>query len=361
MSDRKWNFNPGPAIMPVPALEKARDALLNYQGSGLGVMEISHRSKEFAEIHAQAKERMRKIMGIPDTYEILFFGGGANLQFSLVPLNLLAAGKTADYVDTGTWSTKAIQAGGLVGKVNVAASSKDKEFTYIPKADQIKWTPGAAYAHVTSNNTIKGTQYHTFPDTGSVPLVCDMSSDILCRRLDVSKFGLIYAGAQKNLGPAGVTVVVIRKDVAELSPENLPPMMNYKKFMAKDSLFNTPPSFAIYMVGLVLEWIESQGGIDAVEKVNANKAELLYGYMDQEADFYRGTVAKDSRSWMNVPMRLPSEDLEKKLIQEGADAGFVGLKGHRSVGGIRVSMYNAMPLEGIEQLVDFMKKFRAGN
>ena len=324
-------------------------------------METSHRSPEFSAVQAKTKERLRNLMGIPDTHEIAFFGGGANLQFSMIPMNFLSEGKVADYVDTGTWSTKAIKAAELVGKVHLAGSSKEQNFTRIPKPSEINLTDGAAYVHLTSNNTIKGTQFWEWPDTGSVPLVCDMSSDILSRRLDVSKFALIYAGAQKNLGPAGVTVVIIRKDLAELSPDHLPTMFNYKQFVAKDSVFNTPPSFPIYMVGLVLEWLESQGGLKAIEKANDQKADLLYGLMDEQADYFRGPVEKESRSKMNVPFRLPSEDLEKKFIAEAAEAGFKGLKGHRSVGGIRVSMYNAMPLQGIEELTGFMKKFKAAN
>lgn len=357
MSKRKWNFFPGPAVLPLSALEKARDALVDYDDTGIGILETSHRSPEFKAIHAQTKERMRKLIGIPDTHEILFFQGGANLQFSLLAINLLGDGK-GEYVDTGKWSQRAIEAGKLVGKVEVVASSEDKDYSYLPKLEEGTWSKDAAYFHMTSNNTIYGTQYRSFPDTGDVPLICDMSSDIFSHKLDVSKFGLIYAGAQKNLGPAGVTVVILRKDLAERSPSDLTPMMSYEKFMAKDSTYNTPPTFAIYMVNNVLEWAEGKGGLEEIEKENNEKAELLYSTMDDDADFFRGTVEKEARSYMNVTMRLPSEDLEKAFLTEAAENDLLGLKGHRSVGGIRVSMYNAMPLEGIEKLTDFMKAFR---
>lgn len=356
--NRKWNFNPGPAVLPLPALEKAQAAMLNYANTGMGILEISHRSKEFLAVMEETKSGLKDVLGIPDEYEVLFCQGGANLQFSMIPMNLMGDTKAADYVDTGTWSSRAIKAAQLEGKACVKASSEDKKFTYLPELDKIEWSNDAAYVHITSNNTIYGTQYRTFPDTGEKPLVCDMSSDILSHRLDVSKFGLIYAGAQKNMGPSGVTVVIIRKDLAEKSPPNLPPMLRYKMFVEKDSAYNTPPTFSIFMVGLVLEWVKQQGGLEAIEKENEKKAHLLYSMMDEDPDFFMGPVEKTSRSYMNAVMRLPSEDLEKKFIAQAAENNLIGLKGHRSVGGIRVSMYNAMSIEGIETLVGFMKEFR---
>lgn len=357
-ANRKWNFFPGPAVLPISALKKAQDALLDYDGTGIGILETSHRSPQFKQIQEQTKGRLRKLLSIPDSHEILFFQGGANLQFSLLAMNLLPKDKVGEYVDTGRWSQRAIEAGRLEGQIKVVASSEDKDYTYLPKVETLKPSADAAYYHMTSNNTIYGTQYRTFPDTGAVPLLCDMSSDIFSHRIDVSKFGMIYAGAQKNLGPAGVTLVFLRKDLAERSPAELPPMMNYKKFMAKDSTYNTPPTFSIFMVNKVLEWAEEKGGLEAIEKENTQKAELLYATMDEDADFFRGTTAKQARSHMNVTLRLPNEELEKAFLAEAADHDLMGLKGHRSVGGIRVSMYNAMPLEGIQKLVDFMKAFR---
>ncbi len=361
MSGRKWNFNPGPSVLPVPVLEKARDNLLNFDGSGLGIMETSHRSKEFDAVFQTTKERMAKLLGLPADRKILFFGGGATLQSSVVPMNLLPEGGHADYVNTGTWANKAIIAGELVGKVNVVASSKNDEgkFPRVPSPDEIKITDGAAYLHICSNNTIAGTQYHAWPDTGDTPLIVDMSSDIACRELDWSKFDLAYAGAQKNLGPAGVTIVIISQRLLDRCGDTLPMLLNYKTMAAKDSLGNTPPSFPIYVVGLVMEWLEQQGGIAAVEKVNRAKADLLYNLFDNNADYFRAPVEKASRSLMNVVWRLPSEELEQKLIAEATADGFAGLKGHRSVGGLRASIYNAMPMEGVEKLVDYMKKFAA--
>lgn len=361
MSGRKWNFNPGPSVLPVPALEKARDALLNYDGTGLGIMETSHRSKEFDAVFQGTKERMAKLLGLPADRKILFFGGGASLQFSVLAMNLLPADGHADYVNTGTWAAKAIAAGELVGKVNVVASSKNAEgkFPRVPSPDEIQVTDGAAYLHLCSNNTIAGTQYHAWPDPGDVPLAVDMSSDIACRKLDWSKFDLVYAGAQKNLGPAGVTIVIISDRLLERCGDTLPMMLNYKTMAAKDSLGNTPPSFPIYVVGLVMEWLEGQGGIAGIEKINRTKADLLYGLFDDNPDYFRAPVEKASRSLMNVVWRLPSEELEKQLIAEATADGFAGLKGHRSVGGLRASIYNAMPLEGVERLVDYLKKFAA--
>ncbi len=359
MSERVFNFNAGPAALPLSVLEKAQKDFLNYKGEGLSVMEMSHRSKTFDAIIKDAERLMKEVMGIPEGYKVLFFQGGATLQFAAIPLNLLPDGASADYVNTGAWSKKAIAEAKKLGKsVNVIASSEDQNFSYIPMDFTIN--PNAAYLHITSNNTIAGTQFQTYPDSGSVPLICDMSSDINSRKIDVSRFDLIYAGAQKNMGPSGVTIVIIREDLLEKSPDNIPTMTSYKIIGGKDSLYNTPPTFGIYMIKLVLEWIQEAGGVEAVEKINRQKADLLYKAMDK-SDFYRGTVAKDSRSIMNVTFRLPDEDLEKKFVAEGLEAGMIGLKGHRSVGGIRASIYNAVPMEAVEHLVAFMEKFEKEN
>jgi len=355
---RKYNFNPGPAVLPLSVLETAQTALVDFEGTGLGILETSHRAKEFTAVLEQAKTRMRSILGIPDSHEIAFFQGGANFQFTLIPMNILPSGGRAEYVDTGTWSTRAIDAARLVGEVAVIASTKEEKYSRVPRTDEMKWSHDAAFAHITSNNTIYGTQFQAFPDTGTVPLVCDMSSDFFSRKVDVSRFGVIYAGAQKNLGPAGVTLVIIRKDLLDRSPENLPPMMSYKKFVAKNSVYNTPPVFSIYVVNLVLGWIEQQGGLEAIEKTNDQKAAALYGLIDSDPDFFRGTVKPESRSKMNVTFRLPSEDLEKECIAKATEDGLVGIKGHRSVGGIRASIYNSMSLEGVEKLVEFLKNYR---
>jgi len=356
MSERIYNFNPGPAMLPLPALEEAREELLNFKGSGMSILEISHRSALFESVLQSAIARVKRLLGLDDRYQVLFMQGGASLQFTLVPMNLAPGGAPVDYVDTGTWSTKAIKEARIVGNpVRVVASSEDKEYTYIPK--EIPVNADAAYLHITSNNTIRGTQFRSFPDAGAVPLVSDMSSDIFSRVFDPKPFGLIYAGAQKNVGPAGVTLVIIRQDLLERVPGNLPTMLKYTTHAEKNSLYNTPPCFAIYMVELVLKWLEEHvGGLAKMEAINREKARLLYEYLDSQ-DFYRGTAQPDSRSWMNVTFRLPSAELEKKFIDESQKAGLGGLKGHRSVGGCRASLYNAMPVEGVRTLVEFMKDF----
>ncbi len=359
MEGRIYNFNPGPAALPLPVLEQAQKELLNYKGEGISVLEMSHRSKAFDDIIKDAERLMKELMGIPDNYKVLFMQGGATLQFAAVPLNLLGEGQFAEYVNTGSWSTKAIQEAEKLGKqVKVIASSEDENFTYIPK--DIKVSPDATYLHITTNNTIRGTEFHEFPETGNVDLIADMSSDINCRKIDVSKFALIYAGAQKNMGPAGVTIVIIREDLLERSPANIPTMTSYKIIGGKDSLYNTPPTFAVYIVKLVLEWMKDQGGLEKIEAINRQKAKLLYDILD-ESSFYKGTARKDSRSLMNVTFRLPNEELEKKFVAEALENGMLGLKGHRSVGGIRASIYNAVPLEAVEHLADFMKKFEKAN
>jgi len=359
MEKRVFNFNAGPAALPQSVLEEVRDDLLSYKGEGLSVMEMSHRSKTFDFIIKEAENLVKEVMQIPAGYKVIFMQGGATLQFAAVPLNLISGNQTADYINTGSWSKKAIEEAEKLGKhVRVITSSEDSNFNYIPK--EIKINQDAAYLHITSNNTIFGTQWQSFPDSGKVPLVCDMSSDIGCRKVDFSQFGLVYAGAQKNLGPSGVTVVLIREDLMEISPAAIPTMCSYKIIGGKDSLYNTPPTFAIYILKLVLEWVKKTGGINAIEKVNRQKASLIYDLLDS-GDFYRGTVEKESRSIMNVTFRLPSEDLEKKFVSGATDNGMIGLKGHRSVGGIRASIYNAVPIQAVETLVTYMKEFEKSN
>jgi len=356
MRERIYNFNAGPAALPLPVLEEIRDTTLNYKGSGMSITEVSHRSPWFDDVIQDAAARVKRLMALGDDFHVLFLQGGASMQFCMIPMNLLSEGRTADYVNTGTWATKAIEEARIQGKtVNVAASSEDRNFSYIPQ--NISFTPKAAYVHITSNNTIKGTQWDTFPETKGVPLINDMSSDILSRRFDPSPFGLIYAGAQKNLGPAGVTLVIIRKDMLERVPETIPTILKYTTFVKKDSMFNTPPCFAIYVVQLVLKWLEeTMGGVEKMEAINEEKAALLYSLLD-ENPFYTGTAEKESRSRMNITFRLPSEDLEKRFVPEALKNGLGGLKGHRSVGGCRASIYNSMPLAGVKALVDFMKEF----
>jgi len=359
MAHRVYNFNPGPATLPLAVLEIVQRELLDYKGTGMSVMEISHRSPEFDEINEAAISLTREVFGLGDNYHVLFVGGGASTQFACVPMNFLSEGQTAAYVDTGSWSSKAIKEAKLFGNVHLAGSSKEANYNHIPK--EIEVPTNAQYLHLTSNNTIFGTQYQSFPEVGNIPLVCDMSSDIASRKLDFTKFSLIYAGAQKNMGPSGVTMVIIRDDMLAKCKDGIPTMFNYKTHAEKKSLFNTPPSFSIYIVKLILEWLKNMGGLAAIEKVNLAKKERIYQLMDLHPDYFKGTAEKDSRSWMNLTMRLPNEDLEKKFIAEAKAAGFVGLKGHRSVGGIRVSLYNAMPLEGAEKLAEFALDFKKKN
>jgi phosphoserine aminotransferase len=356
MTQRIFNFNPGPAALPLVVLEKIRREMPDFQGSGMSILEVSHRSKVFEAVLDGAIERIKRLMGLDEHYRVLFLQGGASMQFAMVPMNLAVAGKPLDYVDTGTWSTKAIKEALVLGKqVRVVASSEDKEFTYIP--EQIPINADAAYLHITSNNTIRGTQWRDFPDGGAVALVSDMSSDILSRRFDPRPFGLIYAGAQKNLGPAGVTLVIIREDMLDRAPKELSSMFKYSTYAKENSLYNTPPVFAIYVCALVLEWIEQTiGGMDEIEKMNRAKAALIYNYLDSQ-DFYRGTARNDSRSLMNVTFRLPTPDQESTFLAQAPKAGLGGLKGHRSVGGCRASIYNAVTLESVTALVNFMKDF----
>ncbi len=357
---RIFNFNAGPAALPQIVLEEIRDNFLDYAGSGMSVTEISHRSKWFDDIINDAVARVKRILKLDERYHVLFLQGGASLQFAMIPMNFLADGRTADYVNTGTWSTKAIKEADLLGKtIRVAASSEDRNFAYIPK--DIAFEPSAVYAHITSNNTIKGTQWAQFPETGGVPLIADMSSDIFSRPFDASRFGLIYAGAQKNMGPAGVCLVVVRDDLLDLAPDNLPTMLKYTTHREKNSMYNTPPCFAVYTVQLVLKWLEDHiGGLEKMAELNQRKAGLIYDTIDNSS-FYRGTADKDSRSLMNVTFRLPDEALEKKFVARALENDLGGLKGHRSVGGCRASIYNPTPLAAVETLVDFMKTFERDN
>jgi phosphoserine aminotransferase len=360
-ADRIHNFNPGPAALPLPVLEEIQKSFLNYQGSGMSIVEMSHRSKEFEAILADAILRTRRLLKLDDRFHVLFLQGGATLQFAMIPMNFLADGRSADYVNTGTWSTNAIKEARVLNKpIQVVASSEDRQFTYIPAS--IAFNPAAVYAHITSNNTIRGTQWSRFPDTAGVPLIADMSSDIMSRPFDAGPFGLIYAGAQKNIGPAGVTLVIVRDDLLKLVPENLPVMLKYTTYRAKNSLYNTPPCFAIYTVQLVLKWIEETvGGLDQMAAINRAKADRLYGCIDASGGFYRGTAEPASRSQMNVTFRLASEDLEKRFLEEAIKSGLGGLKGHRSVGGCRASLYNAVSLEAVAALVEFMTTFAKRN
>ncbi|MBF0109478.1 MAG: 3-phosphoserine/phosphohydroxythreonine transaminase [Magnetococcales bacterium] len=355
---RVYNFSAGPAALPVAVLERARDEMLDYQGSGMSVMEMSHRSKKYLGIIQHAESMLRSLMGISEDYDVLFLQGGATLQFAMVPMNLITdpQGETADYILTGSWSKKAMkEAKKIFSRIRVAASSEDVRFTRIPTQDELKLDPEAVYAHMTTNNTIYGTEFHYTPDTGKVPLVADMSSNILSRVVDVNRFGIIYAGAQKNLGPSGVTVVIIRKDL-EGRHANLPVMLDYKAQAAEQSMLNTPPTYAIYILGMVLDWVRDQGGVAGLEQRNIRQADQVYRVIDQSG-FYRCPNEKGSRSRMNIPFTLSNPDLTETFLSESTRAGLMTLKGHRSVGGMRASLYNAMPDEGVTALTEFMKEF----
>jgi phosphoserine aminotransferase len=358
--ERIFNFSAGPAVLPLPVLEEAQRDLVSLPGVGMSILEISHRSKPFDEVIQGAEADLRALANIGDDYAVLFLQGGASLQFSMVPMNLLAPGTTADYVVTGVWSEKAVKEAKRVGAVNIAASTAEDKFTHVPAQGDLKLTDGAAYVHVTSNNTIYGTQWRTLPDTGARPLVNDASSDIFSQPIDVAKHGLIYAGAQKNLAPAGLTLVIIRKDLLERSQASLPTMLSYKVHAENQSLYNTPPVFAIYVLRLVLKWLRANGGLEAMAAQNERKANLLYAEIDRTG-FYRGHARKDSRSWMNVTFRLPNEELEKAFVKGSTAAGLDGLKGHRSVGGLRASIYNAFPEAGVQALVEYMREFERKN
>ena len=354
-----YNFTAGPAILPKDVLIQAQAELLDYKGTGMSIMEQSHRDKEYEALHHEAAANIRKLLSISDDYAVLFLQGGASHQFAMVPMNLLAPGQTADYAASGAWASKAISEAKTIGKVNVAADCGKDRPTRVPAVNELKLTPGAAYFHFTSNETISGAQWKVLP-TSEAPMIADMSSDILSRPLNVSDFGLIYAGAQKNLGPSGVTIVIIRKDLAARAPENLPSILKYATHLENDSLYNTPPCFSIYLVALVTRWVMAKGGVAAIETINEEKASRLYKAIDA-TEFYRGAAAKEYRSSMNVTFNLPSEELESKFAKEATAAGLKGLKGHRSVGGIRASIYNAFPIEGVDALVAFMKDFEKKN
>lgn len=357
--NRVHNFSAGPAALPLEVLEKAQSEFAEYKDLGRSLMEMSHRSAEYTEIDQQAKERLSTLLGLGDDFEVLFLQGGASSQFMMAPFNFLREGETADYIDTGRWSDKAITEAKMFGNVHVPFSSADGNYDRVPTQEELDFSENPAYVHFTSNNTVAGTQFPEEPDTNGVPLVCDASSDILSKPIDVSKYGIIYAGAQKNMGPAGVTVVIIRKDFLEKAhTEGVPTILRYQTHTGK--IFNTPPTFNVYMVNLVLEWMQEKGGLAYFKEFSQKKAQLLYDEIDRD-DFYRGAVEKESRSLMNATYRLPSEELEQQFLSEAANHNLVALKGHRSVGGIRASMYNAMPMESVETLVDFMKDFRDQN
>jgi len=353
---RIYNFSAGPAVLPLPVLEEAQRNLISLPGVGMSVMEISHRSNTFEDLLNRAIEDMRALATIPASYRILMLQGGATQQFSMVPMNLLTPGATADYIDTGSWADKAAKEARKVGTVNIAATTKGDKYARIPRQDELRLTRGAAYVHITTNNTIEGTEWQTLPDVGDAPLVADASSDIFSRSIDVGRCGLIYAGAQKNLGPSGVTVVIIREDLLARSTDALPIMLNYKVQAENNSLYNTPNTFGIYILGLTMKWLKSIGGLAAIARINQRKAAKLYAEIDRSG-FYRGTAQKESRSLMNVTFRLASEELETLFVKESTAAGLDGLKGHRAVGGMRASIYNAFPEDGVDALVDFMREF----
>ena len=358
---RVYNFSAGPSMLPESVLKRAAEEMLDYQGSGQSVMEMSHRSKVYDAIIKEAEALLREVMNIPDNYKVLFLQGGASSQFAMIPLNLMTKSGKADYVITGQWAKKAYKEGARYGEAKAVASSEDKTFSYIPKLDPSTFTPDADYFHICMNNTIYGTVYHELPDTGDVPLVADISSCILSAPIDVSKFGVLYAGAQKNMAPAGVTVVIIREDLIGNAQEITPTMFNYKTHADADSMFNTPPCYTIYIAKLVLEWLKNDiGGLEKMKEINEKKAKLLYDFLDSSKMFH-GTVVPEDRSLMNVPFVTGNDELDAKFVKAAAEAGFVNLKGHRSVGGMRASIYNAMPVEGVEKLVAFMKKFEEEN
>ncbi len=359
MPERIFNFSPGPATLPYEVLTQAAGDIVNYNDKGIGLIELSHRSKEFMAITEEAEALLRELFDIPANYKVLFLQGGASSQFAMVPMNLLGPDKSAAYLNTGAWSKKAIKEARLFGDIDVAFSSEASNFNRVPGPAEYKVAPDAEYLYLVSNNTIFGTQFHQLPETDKI-LVCDMSSDILSRAIDINRFGIIFAGAQKNMGPAGATVVIIRDDLLDRTPENVPTMFRYKTHADKGSMFNTPPCFAIYAIGLVLKWLEKQGGVPAIEKLNRQKAALLYAAIDA-SDFYRGHAENDSRSLMNITFNLPTAELEAAFVKEATARGLDGLKGHRSVGGCRASIYNAFPLEGVEKLVDFMAEFERKN
>ena len=358
---RKINFYAGPSTLPLEVLEELKDEIADYHGEGLSMIETSHRSPMYDKIHNETVELFHKLLNIPDNYRVLFIGGGATLQFGMLPMNLLTPGKTAEYINSGAWAGKAIEDATHIGNVRVIWDGKESHYMTLPDAASIKPGKDAAYLHLTSNETIGGVQWKEFPDTGNIPLVADMSSDILSRPVDISRFGIIYAGAQKNIGPAGVTVVIIRDDLAAASPKKLPAYLRYKIHADKNSLYNTPPVFSIYTIHKVLTLMAAKGGVQGVEKINTRKAGALYEVIDGNPDFFSCPVDKEFRSHMNVVFRLPTEELEKQFVAEAKAEGMLGLKGHRDVGGCRASIYNALPLEGAQALAELMKNFASKN
>ncbi|GIP34305.1 3-phosphoserine/phosphohydroxythreonine transaminase [Paenibacillus sp. J2TS4] len=361
MANRAYNFNAGPAALPLEVLKQAQEEIIDYGGIGMSIMEISHRSKQYEQVNDETQQLVQELMELPAGYKVLFMQGGASTQFAMVPMNLLTPGKTAAYVLTGSWADKAYKEAQLFGETYIAAASKEDGPLNIPALDEIQLPEQAAYLHVTSNETIAGTQYFAFPDTGDVPLIGDMSSDILSRRFDASPFSLIYAGAQKNLGPSGVTLVIIREDLLRESPATIPTMLRYDTYTSNNSLYNTPPVYSVYMMNLVLKWIRNSGGIDAVERLNREKTALIYNAIDNSGGFYEGMAAKKDRSIMNITFKLQSDELEKKFLEDASANGFVGLKGHRSVGHMRASTYNAVPYESCKALAEFMVDFQRRN
>ncbi len=355
---RVYNFSPGPAVLPAPVLKQAAEEMLDWRGSGMSIMEMSHRGKEFMQVAAQAEADLRELLAVPANYKVLFLQGGATLQFAAIPMNLLRRKKSADYVNTGEWSKKAIKEAQRYCKVNIAASSEDKNFTYAPPQSVWKLDPHAAYVHYTSNETIGGVEFHWVPATGDVPLVADMSSHILSRPMEVSKYGLIYAGAQKNVGPAGLTIVIVRDDLIGHASPTVPSVVDYKLQADNDSMLNTPPTYALYVAGLVFQWLKKLGGLKKMEEHNRAKAALLYDFLEQ-SDFYSSPVAPADRSLMNVPFRLKDDALDEEFLKQAKQRGLVQLKGHRLVGGMRASIYNAMPVEGVKALVEFMREFQS--
>ena len=361
MTDRIFNFSAGPCTLPLSALEKAQKEFVNYENAGMSLIEMSHRGKHYDKVHMDAISNVREVFGVPDNFEVLLLQGGATLQFAMIPMNFLPKGKTGDYVNTGAWAKKAIADGKKLGDTRIIWTGENENFTRMPNPDEIKPGDNSAYVHVCGNETIGGIEFTKYPDTGDVPLIVDMSSHILSREVPFDKISMIYAGAQKNMGPAGLAVAIIRKDLLENSVENLPAYLSYNTHAPKDSMYNTPPVFAIYMMKLTLDWVKEQGGLSAMNDLADKRSSLIYEVIDSSDGWFRCPVDKGSRSRMNVVWRLPAEDLEKKLIKEALDAGFSGLKGHRSVGGCRASMYNAMPVEGAAKLAELMSNFKKNN
>lgn len=355
---RVYNFSAGPSVLPEPVLKKAAEEMLDYQGSGMSVMEMSHRSKIYISIIEKAEALQRKLMNIPDNYTVLFLQGGASQQFAMIPMNLMGKNKKVDFIHTGTWTKKAMAEAKLLGTVNVVASSEDKNFTYIP--ENFTFSADADYVHICTNNTIEGTVFARIPDTGDIPLVADMSSNIMSEEIDVTKFGLIFAGAQKNLGPSGLTVVIVRNDLIGKHLENTPVFFRYETHTKEKSMYNTPPCYSIYIAGLVFEWVDQLGGVKAIEAINREKAKILYDFID-ESKMFTSPVERRNRSLMNIPFAAPSDELNNKFIAEANKVGLTTLAGHRSVGGMRASIYNAMPIEGVRKLVLFMKNFEMEN